>query len=832
MVLTEKPSVARDLARVLGATGRRDGWLEGQGLQITWCLGHLVELEEPSHYQSEWKRWSFETLPMLPEQFALRPRKGGGTDERLRVLKKLLKNKDIQTIINACDAGREGELIFRFVYELSGSKLPVQRLWVSSLTDSAIKKAWTSLREGTELDSLGHAARCRAESDWLVGLNATRALTCLARQAGGEQLLSVGRVQTPTLAMIIERDRSIEDFTPEEFWRVSAHFMAQEALWQGRWFRPQSTSGDNPHKEERKDTGEKEEEEAPHAERLPSEAAAMSIVSAIEGQTGKLALSERKKSTERPPLLYDLTSLQRRANQRYSFTAAQTLEIAQALYERHKLITYPRTDARYLTPDQVEDLPRVVRGVGGIGVYAPFCEAILERNIDPGKRVVNADEVGDHHAIIPTGKTPNSTRLEANEKRIFDLVARRFLAALSEPAQFEITQIVVEVPPKPDQILDPVIEHPNGEPLRFRARGRICTHEGWRAIDPPPKKKSVDLPLLEADQDALVQEAQVDPGQTRPPRPFNDASLLKAMETAGRRLEEAELKRALRGAGLGTPATRAAILQTLTQRGYVQREGKHLRGTNRGRALIDAVPIDELKSAQLTGTWEARLTKMAEGKDDRDAFMADIRTHVAEMVGQIAQADPPPPERAAQPDGPSLGDCPVCKEPVRETAKVYRCDTGRACTFVIFKTMAKRKVSKRMVKQLLEDGKTPTLKGFKSKKGKEFSAAIKLDEEGRTRFEFDPSTTPSRHPHSPNTPLPPPDNPVGMRCRRCAHGRVIAGRSAWGCDQWREGCALRIPFQLGARSIQPKEAALLLQNGECGDLKLDAGVAVLTTTAD
>jgi DNA topoisomerase-3 len=803
---------------VLGATGRQDGWLEGHGLQITWCLGHLVELEEPSHYQDAWKRWSFETLPMLPEEFSLRPRKGGGTDERLKVLRKLLKSRDIDCIINACDAGREGELIFRFVYEMLDCRLPVERLWVSSLTDSAIKAAWGKLRPGDELVPLSHAARCRAESDWLVGLNATRALTCLARKAGGEQLLSVGRVQTPTLAMIVDRDQAIADFVPEKFWRVEAQFQAQEAEWKGRWFRPQEAK-------EASKADKEDEDEAPHAERILSAEAAQSIVDAIEDQAGTLAMAERKQTTEKPPLLYDLTSLQRRANQRYGFTAARTLELAQALYERHKLITYPRTDARFLTPDQVEDLPRVVRGVGGVGVYAPFCETILAGDINPGKRVVNAAEVGDHHAIIPTGKSPTSQRLEPDEKRIFDLVARRFLAALSDVARFEITQIIVEIEPRSDRSLDPAVEHPAGEPLRFRARGRICTQEGWRAVDPPAKKKSVDLPLLEPGQSAEVLKAQSEPGQTRPPRPHNDASLLKAMETAGRSLEEADLKRALRGAGLGTPATRASILQTLIHRGYVKREGKKLHATPRGASLVSAVPIDELKSAQLTGEWESRLTKMAEGKEPRESFMADIRDHVSRMVEQIRVAEPPPPERAAQPEGPVLGECPVCREPVRETPKVFRCDTGRACTFVVFKTIAKRKVSNRMIKQMLKDGKTPILKGFKSKKGKDFSAAIRLDEEGKTRFEFEPRKERSEDWRSASVR---PIDPVGMRCRRCAHGRVIAGRSAWGCDQWREGCELRIPFRLGERQISAEDAISLLLEGRTGELSLDAGVAAIS----
>ena len=370
IVLAEKPSVARDLARVLGASARRDGYHEGSGLRISWCFGHMAELQEPAHYDPQWKRWSFETLPMLPEQFEIRVRQGAG--DQMRVLTRLLRDAEVTEVVNACDAGREGELIFRYVYELAGCTHPVRRLWVSSLTDSAIQKGWGAMRPGADFDPLADAARCRAESDWLVGLNATRALTCLARNAGGSELFSVGRVQTPTLAMIVGRDRAIEDFVPETFWQVKATFEAQGATWRGVWF-----AG--------KDTAEKTRDGAvPKAERLSDPQVANAIARAAEGQPGTVAVASRKKTTEKPPLLYDLTSLQRRANQRYGFTADRTLQIAQDLYEKHKLITYPRTDARYLTPDQVPGLPDIVRGLQPIPVYDPFCSALLAQPIAPG----------------------------------------------------------------------------------------------------------------------------------------------------------------------------------------------------------------------------------------------------------------------------------------------------------------------------------------------------------------------------------------------------------------------------------------------------------------
>jgi DNA topoisomerase III len=781
VVVAEKPSVARDLARVLGATNRRQGYLEGNGLMVTWCVGHMVELEDPAHYDSSWKRWSFDTLPMLPETFSLRVRKG--IADQWKVLKKLLRDKTVLDVVNACDAGREGELIFRYVYDLSGCKAPVMRLWVSSMTDQAINGAWSSLRDGTKLDPLADAARCRSEADWLVGLNATRAMTCLARKGGGSQLLSVGRVQTPTLAMIVRRDHAIAHFIPETFYQVHAHFSADQdavdASWRGTWFR----------REEAKAKTSKDDE-APRAERIIERELAESIADAVRGQHGTVGMSERKQTRERPPLLYDLTALQRRANQRYGISAAGTLSIAQDLYEKHKLITYPRTDARYLTPDQVPELPGVVRGVGGLAVYKPFCDTLLQSAINPGKRVINAAEVGDHHAIIPTPKTARANGLSPDEKRVYDLVARRFLAALSDDALFDATTIIVEMP-RVDAV---------EEDLLFRAKGRVCTQQGWRAVDPPAKKKQTDLPYVPEGQLAVAEKAEVKEGQTRPPRPFTDASILHSMETAGRTLDDAELKRAMRSGGLGTPATRAAILQVLLKRGYAIRDKKALISTERGRALIAAVPVDELKSPELTGRWEARLAAMAEGNDQRSEFMTGTREYTRRLVEAIEAADPPPAEAAEPSDAPVLGDCPVCGKPVREGRAAFSCDTGRACSFVIFKKVARRAVSARMAKQLITTGYTGVVKGFRSKKNKPFSAALALTADARVSLEFENA----------------PKTPVGLSCPECRQGRLIAGRTAWGCNRWKEGCTFRLPFVFNDRTLSEVDASILVRHGRLG----------------
>ena len=722
---------------------------------------------------------------MLPEHFKLQAREGAS--EQLGEMKKLLKRRDLTEVINGCDAGREGELIFRYVLELLAIEAPVRRLWVSSMTDQALRTAWQRLRDGQEYDRLADAARCRSEADWLMGLNATRAMTLLARSAGGQQLLSVGRVQTPTLAMIVERDHAIETFEPEDYWQVRARFSVPvpegsapsdpEALLEATWFQPGGLSGAEEDTGDDDDGGPSAKQDGPSkTTRLPTVELATAVVQATRGRAGEVKEAEYKRTSVRPPLLYDLTSLQRRANQRYSMSADHTLKVAQALYERHKLITYPRTDARFLTPDQVPELPGIVEGVGKLSVYAPFAAAILEAGpIKPSKRVVDASEVGDHHALIPTGRTPDGRALHPDEKRIYDLVARRFLAALSKDALFDTARLVLAVAPSPEE--EAALPEQITRPIHYRAQGKVTVDPGWQAVDPPPKRAEVALPPLQEGVDLPVQDVASRAGRTRPPPPHNDASILKAMETAGKDLDDAALKRAMRQSGLGTPATRAAILQTLQARGFIERKGKHLNATDRGKELISAVPVDELKSAELTGRWEARLSRMADGKEGREAFMSDVRARTSEVVGMILSAEPPPAETFAD-DREVLGTCPICGTPVREGKGAYSCAKGRDCTFVVFKKLAKRPIAKTSVKQLLTEGRTPVLKRFKSNAGKEFEAALMLDPEGKVKFDFPPKAETWR-------------DPVGQDCPRCDGGKVIRGRTAWGCSNWRDGCGWR-----------------------------------------
>lgn len=787
-MVTEKPSVARDLARVLGARTAHPGWFEGEGLRITWCVGHLLELEEPATYDERWKRWALDTLPILPDRFRLRVRKG--VEDVWRTVRAQLRDPGLGEVINACDAGREGELIFRQVYAEAGAKAPVLRFWTSSLTDEAVRSAWGALQPASRFDPLGDAARCRSEADWLVGMNATRAMTCRTRDAGGDALWSVGRVQTPTLAMICARDAAIEAFVPETYWTVRATFHAEAGTFGATWFRR-----DVPEEERR---GPDAEEEARPAERLSREEDAQAIVRAARGREGRVVAATRRARREPPPLLYDLTSLQRRANQRYGLSAQRTLEIAQALYERHKLITYPRTDARHLTSDQIPELPGMLRGLAGLDVYRPFAEALLAGPLRPGPRVVDDAEVGDHHAIVPTGRTPEAGRLAPDEKRVFDLVARRLLAALSPEARIELCELVVEVPPDPAVVLPADVV----SPLVFRARGRVVQEEGWMAVDPPGRSRDVDLPRVVDGDLVRGDPVEASHGETRPPRPHDDATLLRGMETAGRTLEEADLARALRNAGLGTPATRAAILQTLLDRGYVTREGRALRATRLGRALIAALPVEALKSAELTGRWEKRLADVAEGREAGPRFFDDVVGWVRALVDELRVAELGADAGLRRPaDGPVLGTCPLCGGKVAPVGKVYRCD-GPGCALVLFDRVAGRKLVKRQLQQLLRDGRLEPQEGFTSKAGKPFTAGLEL-RDGRVQLWFPdrgPGVTveavpslPAEAPRAPPAPMPG-RVAVGEPCPTCRDGTVIRGRAALGCSRWRDGCNWRGPL--------------------------------------
>jgi DNA topoisomerase-3 len=696
LIVAEKPSVGRDIAGVLGGHRRGKGSLAGDGWTVTWALGHLAELAPPDAYGEEYKKWRLESLPILPERFKVRV--SNKTREQFQVVKGLMGDSSVTEVVNACDAGREGELIFAYLYGLSRCRKPVLRLWISSLTHEAIRAGFDDLRDGLAMKPLEDAARSRGEADWIVGMNATRAYSVRFGRPGN--VLSVGRVQTPTLKLLVDREREIQDFKPEKFWTVHARFSREDSTYDGVWFKNKQN-------------------------RLSEKEKADRIAEKVRDGTGIVRKAQKKTATEKPPLLYDLTELQRNANARFGFTAERTLRAAQALYEEKKLITYPRTSSRYLSKDMVGGLKKRVEAAGALPELSPFAEKLLEKQkLSISKRIVDDSKVTDHHAIIPTNKEP-SDGLPPDEAKVYDLVARRFLAVFFPAARFENTTVVTKVKEE-----------------TFLSRGRVVLEAGWRALYPDgvggrKEKEPPVLPPIEVGQEWAVVKVGVKEGETKPPPRYSESALLGAMETAGKLVEDEELRQQMKDSGLGTPATRAATIERLIKVGYIERERKILVPTEKGRSLIGLLGESPLTSADLTARWEERLAKMEKGAERRPDFMSDINRFTTELVEEVRGMEG---ERLAAPsrDREALGACPKCGAPVVETRKTYGCSAWKksGCDFVIWKQVSGKRLSENQARQLLTKGRTGQMKGFKSKAGKPYSAALKLDAEHRVRLEF------------------------------------------------------------------------------------------------
>jgi DNA topoisomerase-3 len=606
-VLAEKPSVARDIASVLGARARGEGYLHGSGYVVTWAVGHLVSLAQPHEIRPEWRQWRRDLLPMLPAEWPLVVYEQ--TKDQFEVVRKILNSPRVGSVVCATDAGREGELIFRYIYEAAGCRKPFQRLWISSLTPDAIRKGFETLRDGREYDNLADAARGRSRADWLVGMNLSRAYTLVYKDE-----LSVGRVQTPTLAMLVERELAIRAFVPEDYLEVVATFSPRPGeTYEGTWF---------------------SEIKGERQTRLPADGEhAASIVE--RARAGEARIESIQAETQRmpPPLLYDLTELQRHSNRLFGFSAEKTLQLAQALYERHKLLSYPRTDSRHLSNDVAATLPAIVRAIS-----APYAELLApgtgERPLP--RRFVDESKVTDHHAIIPTVTPSAKASLTPDERKLYDLVCRRLLAAW-QPDHVSSTTTVITAVANPG-VLD-----------RFHTSGTTVQQEGWKVLDLKTKKDAEEKPLppgLETGQPQTVTDVKSVRKRTRPPKRFTDATLLTAMETAGKTLDEKELSDAMKECGLGTPATRAAIIEVLLKRGYVVRQGKALEATDKGIRLIEVVH-PEVKSPAMTGQWEACLRRIERGAAQLQPFLAGIEDFVREVVGRIcstpARMTPAPP---------------------------------------------------------------------------------------------------------------------------------------------------------------------------------------------
>ncbi len=660
LVLAEKPSVARDIARVLGVRGSGEGMLEGQDYVVSWAIGHLVALCDPDELNEEWKKWRMESLPMLPE--ILKTKVLPKTRSQFSVVKKLMNSPEIDKIVCATDSGREGELIFRYIYHQANCKKPVDRLWISSMTDAAIREGFAALRPASDYDGLFESARCRSEADWLIGMNASRAYTLKY-----DALLSVGRVQTPTLCLLVRRDREIRDFIPQDYWEIRADF----GDYAGLWLNPET-----------KET------------RCLSEEKANEIAALVKGKHAVVREYQKELKRMPAPQLYDLTTLQRDANKQMGLSAAKTLQIAQSLYEKHKLITYPRTDSRYLTHDMPGKVRQAIQSLSHEPLNALAQPLLQEEKLSRSSRIYNDQKVSDHHAIIPTGKSIPAS-LSPQEAGVFDLIARRLLAVHYPDYEYESARALTEC-----------------EGHLFRSTGTHPVKEGWKAVyrDQQKKKEAEEtLPELAVGDTRTVKGAKVKALKTKPPEPHTDATLLSAMENAGRTLEDESLRESMKDNGLGTPATRAAIIERLIEVGYARRKGKTLISTEKGDKLISVAP-EQLTSAELTGKWEKALALMAREKgreamtEQSARFMEGIRRYAAYLVeeaknsssGVVFEREEHKKTRGGKSKAAPVKNldivCPICGQGrLTENSKAFGCSRWReGCKMTIWKDCLER----------------------------------------------------------------------------------------------------------------------------------------------
>jgi len=698
LIIAEKPSVAQDIARALGGFTREGDYFESEHYVLSSAIGHLLELAVPEEYEVKRGKWTFTHLPVIPPRFTLNPI--DKTAERLRLLTRLIKRKDVTGLVNACDAGREGELIFRYVVQHAKTDKPVRRLWLQSMTATAIRDGFAHLRSDAEMLPLADAARCRSEADWLIGINGTRAMTAFNSQEGGFYKTTVGRVQTPTLAILVEREKTIRAFQPRDYWEVEAEFQAVAGTYRGKWFDEKFKKSDDEHAK---------------AERLWTPDRAETLRKKCLGKHGDVS-EEATPKTEACPLLYDLTSLQRDANGRFGFSARNTLALAQALYERHKVLTYPRTDSRYLPEDMVGAVKDTLRALteSPLGKHAT---TVLDNGwVHPTKRIFNNAKVSDHFAIIPTGTAPKN--LTEPEQKLYDLVVKRFVAIFFPSAEYQVTTRITRV---------------EGEP--FKTVGKVLVTPGWLAVygkeAAAEDEENPNLPPLQKNERVWANDVEVKPNATKPPPRFNEATLLSAMEGAGKLVDDDSLREAMSERGLGTPATRAATIEGLIAEEYVHRNGRELQPTAKAFNLLFALEqldVDEIRSPELTGLWEWKLREMEHGRLKREEFMAHITEQTQAMVeriktGEFSDAD----------FGTLKTPCPKCGGAIHETYRHFKCDQ---CDYKLWKVVAGRQWEPEEMEELLRNRQIGPLQGFRSKMGRAFAAVIKLDDEHAPKFDF------------------------------------------------------------------------------------------------
>lgn len=702
LLITEKPSVARDIAATLGGMEDHDGYFEGKDYLITFAVGHLFELMAPEELDDAYKRWTLDALPIIPESFKLKPK--SGQRDRIATIKKLLARKDVDRVINACDAGREGELIFREIVEYLDSTPPIYRLWLQSMTPKAILDGLEHLRPGAELVPLADAAKCRSYSDWMIGMNATRAITKRLKSRKEKTAWSAGRVQTPTLALLVDRELEVLAHVPKPYWRIEAKFQHAKNTYLGVWFDPAHATA--------------EEEAELREDRIFEQTKAERILAEMRGQAGS-ASETRKPSKESAPPLFDLTSLQRECNRRFGWSARRTLNAAQRCYEGHKILTYPRTSSRCLPEDYRSIVLDTVATLAQTQDYAEGARALQSAGLQNEERIFNNEGVTDHFAVIPTGLIPEQP-LTGDDKRLFDLVVRRFLGAFFPPAVWERVERTTVV-----------AGH------RFRTRARSLQEPGWRLVlgvdeENEPLPALIDGAKEAADVAVKLESSDLVAEQTKPPARISEARLLSLMENAGQQIEDEDVAAALHEKGIGTPATRADIIENLISKGYVVRAGRSLRPSVKGIRLIDSlrrVRIDRLASPQLTGELEMHLLEVERGQRSAKQFMSEVEDYTRAIV-----------ERAKTfgydelyGHEPALGPCPTCGRPVREFAWFYRCEEKpdvtpeEDCPMRFWKDTNGRYLNREVVKALLQDGQSSELDGFTAQNGRTYKGVIEID---------------------------------------------------------------------------------------------------------
>ncbi|MDJ0364216.1 DNA topoisomerase 3 [Hymenobacter sp. H14-R3] len=826
--LAEKPSVAREIAQVIGADRRMDGYYEGNGYQVTWTFGHFCQLKEPDDYRPEWKRWNLHDLPMIPEQFGIKlMRRDEGVVKQFNTIKRLL---DAATeVINCGDAGQEGEVIQRWVIHEAKCRKPVKRLWISSLTEEAIRQGFNNLRDGKEFDSLYQAGRSRAVGDWLLGLNATRLFTLKYTTYQDKQLLSIGRVQTPTLALLVARHHEITNFRPEPYWVLKTQY-------RDTTFTRINTEAE-----------QKQAQDAPDEQsRLRAlgyfvkEDEANQALAAVRPAPLTVTNVEIKKGRESPPRLFDLTALQVQCNNQLSLSAEDTLKIVQALYEK-KAVSYPRVDTTFLPDDVYPKIPGILKGIGYSNLTAP----LLANKIPKTPKVFNNNKVTDHHAIIPTGSGGPGGGMETS---VYDIIVRRFIAAFYPDCEVSNTTVLAEA----------------AEYL-FRVRGRQILSPGWRVVYGDPAQQTAPKPAAPAgaatdkaatgnDDDDVVStvlpsfakgesgphQPRLESKMTQPPKDYTEASLLRGMETAGRNIDDEELRLAMKESGIGRPSTRAAIIETLFKRNYIRRDKKRLLPTPTGVELIGLITNPTLKSAELTGQWEKKLRQIERNELPSDQFLDELKGLVREMVQEVktdrsgravsstANSQPlagspeqakaasriaaAPKEKAnsQQLTANSLGTCPACKTGhILRGKTAFGCARFReGCQFRLPTEILGKKLTDSQVKSLFAKGRTQLIKGFMTGAGEKLDGALVLDA----------SLNPELVPAAESKPTTATD-PGQIPCPVCKLGTMLKGSSAFGCSRFREDCQFRVPFEWGGKKLTDTQLRQLLRRGETGVIK-------------